>query len=313
MKVGIVGAGAVGATAGFAIVMSGAASELVIVDINEKLAAAQARDISHAIPFASSIPVSHGGYDRLAGAGVVVLTAGVGQKPGETRLQLLERNARVFQSIIPQALAAAPAAILLIATNPVDVMTQIATRISGLPRERVIGTGTVLDTARFRTLLGQRLGLAPRSIHAHVVGEHGDSEVLLWSAARVGGLPLDVVANQMGRAIEPEDRAKIDIGVRRAADLIIEGKGHTAFGIAGAVSRMVGAIGRNEQVILCCSIVNEEVLGVRRVALSLPRVVGRMGVIETLVPDMSDEERAALASSASVLKKAADPVEALLG
>ena len=312
MKVGIVGAGAVGATAAFAIVMSGAASELVIVDLNEKMAAAQAHDISHAIPFANPVPVHHGGYDMLKGAGVVVLAAGVGQKPGETRLQLLERNARVFQAIIPQALAAAPDAILVIATNPVDIMTQIATKISGLPRERVIGTGTMLDTARFRTLLGERLGMASRSIQAHVVGEHGDSEVLLWTAAHACGLPVDVVAEQLGRPLTDADRAAIDHDVRYAAYTIIEGKGHTAFGIGGGVSRMVGAIARNERVIICCSIVNDDVFGVPHVALSLPRVVGAKGILGTVVPDISESERNGLRRSAEVLKEAADPIEAAL-
>ena len=160
MKIGIVGAGAVGATAAFAVVMSGTADEVVLVDLNEKLADAQAQDIAHAIPFAHPVPIHSGRYADLAGAGVVVLAAGVGQKPGETRLQLLERNAKVFETIIGETLAAAPEAILLVASNPVDAMTQLATKISGLPRQRVIGTGTVLDTARFRFLLGERLGLA---------------------------------------------------------------------------------------------------------------------------------------------------------
>lgn len=313
MKVGIVGAGAVGATAAFAIVMSGSASEIVMVDLNEKLAAAQAQDIAHAIPFAHPVPIHAGGYERLEGADVIVLAAGVGQKPGETRLQLLERNARVFEVIIGKALAAAPGAILLVASNPVDAMTQIAARISGLPRERVIGTGTVLDTARFRFLLGERLGMAPRSIQAHVVGEHGDSEVLLWSAAHAGGLPVEVVAEQLGRPLTDEDRTRIDRDVRYAAYTIIEGKGHTAFGIGGGVSRLVGAINRNERVIACCSIVNSDVLGVGEVALSLPRVLGAKGVLDTVIPDMAEDERAGLRRSAEILKEAIDPVMQALG
>jgi L-lactate dehydrogenase len=313
MKVGIVGAGAVGATAAFAIVMSGAASEIVLVDLNEKLAAAQAQDIAHAIPFAHPVPIHPGGYEALEGADVIVLAAGVGQKPGETRLQLLERNARVFEVIIGKALAAAPGAILMVATNPVDAMTQIATRISGLPRERVIGTGTVLDTARYRYLLGERLGMAPRSIQAHVVGEHGDSEVLLWSAAHAGGLPVDVVAQQLGHPLTAEDRARIDHAVRFAAYTIIEGKGHTAFGIGAGVSRLVGAINRNERVIACCSIVNENVVGVEEVALSLPRIVGATGILDTITPDMVPEERAGLRRSAEILKTAIDPLMRTLG
>lgn len=313
MKVGVVGAGAVGATAAFAMVMSGSASEVVLVDANDKLAAAQAQDIAHAVPFARAVQVRHGPYAELAGAGVVVLSAGVAQRPGETRLQLLERNAAVFGAVIPAALAAAPDAILLVATNPVDVMTQVATRISGLPRSRVIGSGTVLDTARFRALLAARLGVAPKSVHAHVVGEHGDSEVLLWSGATVAGVPVDRCAGLLGRPLTAEDRAAIDEGVRRAAYRIIDGKGHTAFGIGGGLSRIVAAIAGNEQAVLTCSVLNDNVLGVPDVALSLPRVVGRSGVLSTIMPDLSAEEAAALKRSAEILKEAATPVERSLG
>ena len=309
MKVGIVGAGAVGATAGFAMVMSGSASEVVLVDMNEKLAAAQAQDIAHAVPFARAAQVRPGGYAALAGAGVVVLAAGVAQRPGETRLQLLERNAAVFASVIPSVLAAAPDAILLVATNPLDVMTQIATRISGLPPARVIGSGTILDTARFRALLADRLGVTPKSVHAHVVGEHGDSEVLLWSGATVACLPVDRCAERLKRPLTAEDRAAIDEGVRRAAYRIIDGKGHTAFGIGGGLSRIVAAIAGDERAVLTCSILNDDVLGVPDVALSLPRVIGAGGVLETVMPDLSDEEAAALKRSAEVLKEAVTSVE----
>lgn len=309
MKVGVVGAGAVGATAAFAMVMSGSASEVVLVDANEKLAAAQAQDIAHAVPFARAVQVRHGPYGELAGAGVVVLAAGVGQKPGETRLHLLERNAAVFGAVIPAALAAAPDAILLVATNPVDVMTQVATRISGLPRSRVIGSGTILDTARFRALLAAQLRVTPKSVHAHVVGEHGDSEVLLWSGATVAGVPVDRCADQLGRPLAAEDRAAIDEGVRRAAYRIIEGKGHTAFGIGGGLSRIVSAIAGNEQAVLTCSVLNDDVLGVPEVALSLPRVVGRSGVLGTIMPNFSEDEATALKRSAEILKEAATSVE----
>lgn len=312
MKVGIIGTGFVGSTAGFAMVMGGAASEVVLVDANPRLAAAQAQDIAHAVPFAHPAVVRAGAFADLAGAGVIVLAAGVGQKPGETRLQLLGRNAAVFRAIIEPALAVAPDAILLVATNPVDVMTQVAARLSGLPRERVIGSGTILDTARFRSLLAERLAVTPKSVHAHVAGEHGDSEVLLWSGATVAGVPVERFAQQTGRPLTAGDRAAIDEGVRRAAYRIIEGKGHTAFGIAGGLARIVAAVAGDERAVLSCSIVNDDVLGVPHVALSLPRVVGARGVLATIMPDLSDDERTALRHSAEVLKAAADPVEATL-
>ncbi len=188
MKIGVVGTGQVGSAAAYAMALTGAATEIVLVDHDPALARAQAEDIAHAVPFASATRVSDGGYPALAGAGIVVIAAGVPQVPGETRLDLLGRNAAVFRDVIARVLDAAPDAILLVASNPVDVMTQVATRLSGLPPARVIGSGTILDTARFRWLLGQHLGIAPQSVHAYVLGEHGDSEVLAWSSARAGGV-----------------------------------------------------------------------------------------------------------------------------
>lgn len=313
MKVGIVGAGFVGSTAAFAMVMTGAASEIVLVDANEALARSQAQDIAHAVPFARPVTVHAGPYAALEGAGIVVLSAGVGQKPGETRLDLLERNARIFGDVIPAVLAAAPDAVLLIATNPVDVMTQIATRISGLPPRRVIGSGTVLDTARFRALLAERLSVTPKSVHAHVIGEHGDSEVLLWSGATVAGLPVERAAAQFGRPLTAEDRATIDEGVRRAAYRIIAGKGHTAFGIGGGLARLVAAIAGDERMVTTCAMLNALVAGVPDVVLSLPRVIGADGVLETISPDRTPEEEAALRRSAEILKDAADSVERRMG
>ncbi|MBP2299892.1 L-lactate dehydrogenase [Azospirillum picis] len=313
MKVGIVGAGFVGSTAGFAMVTTAAASEVVLVDMNDALARAQAQDIAHAVPFTHAVSVHAGPYEALEGAGVVVLAAGVAQRAGETRLDLLERNAKVFGAIIPAVLKAAPDAVLLVATNPVDVMTQIATRISGLPRCRVIGSGTVLDTARFRFLLADRLKVTPRSVHAHVVGEHGDSEVLLWSSATVAGLPVERAADQLRRSLTAEDRAGIDEGVRRAAYHIINGKGHTAFGIGGGLARLVAAIGADERLVATCAMLNDEVAGVPQVVLSLPRVIGASGALDTILPNLSAEEEAALRRSAEILKEAADGVERRMG
>lgn len=177
----------------------------------------------------------------------MVLAAGVAQRPGETRLQLLDRNAQVFAQVVPRVLEAAPEAVLLVATNPVDVMTQVAYRLSGLPPGRVVGSGTILDTARFRALLAEYLRVAPQSVHAYVLGEHGDSEVLVWSSAQVGGVPLLEFAEARGRALSPEDRARIDEGVRRAAYRIIEGKGATYYGIGAGLARLVRAILTDEK------------------------------------------------------------------
>ncbi len=306
MKVGIVGAGNVGATAAFAMVLTGAASEIVLVDANAALANAQAHDILHATPLGRPVRVRAGKYTDLTGAGVVVLSAGVGQRPGETRLELLGRNAKVFGEIIPAVLNACPDAILVVASNPLDVMTEIAARISGLPAGRVFGSGTILDTQRFRALLGEHLGVSPTSVHAYVLGEHGDSEVLWWSGATAGSLSVSEMAEQQGRPLDASARAMIDDAVRRAAYTIIDGKGATWFGIGGGLARIVQAIRSDERVLLSVSAMTADVEGVRDVTLSLPRVVGAGGVISTLRPTLDASERAALRRSAEILKKAVD-------
>lgn len=301
MKVGIIGTGMVGSAAGFALVLGGGASEVVLIDHNPARALAEAEDISHAVPFGRSVLVRAGDYADLAGAGVVILAAGVSQKPGETRLQLLERNAEVFRRIIGAVTRAAPEAILLVATNPVDVMTHVATWLSGLDPSRVIGSGTILDTARFRSLLSRHLGIAPQSVHAHVLGEHGDSEVLGWSAARAGSVPIASFAAQVGAAITDAVRAEIDTGVRRAAYRIIDGKGATWHGIGAGLARIVRAIAADEGAVLTLSSRTTDIGGVPSVTLSLPRVLTRNGITAELRPDLDLSEADALAASARLL------------
>jgi L-lactate dehydrogenase len=305
MKVGIVGCGYVGSSAAYAMTIVGAASEIVLVDINEDLAKAQAEDLLHATPFANPVRIAAGDYPKLKGADLVVLACGVGQRPGETRLQLLARNVKIFKQVVPQVLGSAPEAVLLIASNPVDVMTDVVARFSGLPSGRVIGSGTILDTARFRTLLGEYLEVAPHSVHAYVLGEHGDSEVLVWSSAKVGGVPLHDFAGQSGRTLTEEVKSQIDDGVRRAAYRIIEGKGATYYGIGAGLARIASAIRDDERVVLTLSIPTEGIEGIEEVSLSLPRVVGAKGVVATLEPTLSAEERVALEKSADILRDAA--------
>ncbi|QJE72021.1 L-lactate dehydrogenase [Aerophototrophica crusticola] len=311
MKIGIVGAGAVGSTAAYAMLMRGVGSELVLVDRNTELAEAQARDILHATPFAYPARVRSGGYGELDGAGIVVLSAGANQKPGESRLDLLSRNAAIFGEIIPQVLDASPDAVFLVATNPVDVMTQVSAAIAakhGVPACRVIGSGTILDTARFRALLARHLCVSPKSVHAHVLGEHGDSEVLHWSTAKAGGLPVEEAGRQLGKPLTDADRAHIDDEVRHAAAAIIKGKGATWFGIGAGLARLAQMVQDDEQALATCSILTPEVAGVKDVALSLPRLVGRSGVVATLEPTLTGEEEKALARSAGILKAAFEGV-----
>ena len=301
MKIGIVGCGFVGSSGAFAIALEGKANELILVDLNAELAAAHAEDILHATPFSQPIRVAAGDFPMLKGAEMVILACGVGQKPGETRLQLLERNVKVFQDVVSRVLEHSPQAILLVVSNPVDIMTQVVTKISGLPSQRVIGSGTILDTARFRTLLAEHLTIAPHSVHAYVLGEHGDSEVLAWSSGKVGGVPVEEFATQIHRPITDEDKARIDDGVRRAAYRIIEGKGATYYGIGAGIARIVRAIGDNEGAVLTLS----NVQGSDSICLSLPRVLKAKGIETTIQPVLSNEEAQALKKSAEILKTAA--------
>lgn len=308
MKIGIVGAGMVGSSAGYALVMMGGVSEIVLVDRKDALARAQAEDISHAVPFVSATTVRSGDYADLVDAGIVILAAGVSQKPGETRLALLERNAEVFREVFREVVGAvgtaAPEAILLVATNPVDIMTAVATKLSGLPPQRVIGSGTILDTARFRSLIGRHLGISPQSVHAYVLGEHGDSEVLAWSNARAGSIALETFADQVGKRLDAAVRQTIDDGVRNAAYRIISGKGATYYGIGAGLARIVRAIAHDQRDVLSVSIVTGMVENVAEVPLSVPRVIGAAGVLADLFPELDREEQAALRKSAMLIKQA---------
>ena len=302
MKIGIVGAGMVGASAAYAMALTGVGSTLVLVDANEKLAQAQAEDIAHGTPFASPVNVMAGGYDALEGARVVVIAAGVSQKPGETRLDLLDRNIAVFRQVIAGIKRYAPDALLLIATNPVDIMTAVAVQLSGDDPTRVIGSGTILDTARFRHLLGLHLGVAPQSVHAYVLGEHGDSEVCIWSSATVGSTALADVAVRLGKGLDQQTRATLSTNVRDAAYSIIEGKGSTYYGIGAGVARIVRAILDDERVVLTVSIMTDGLDGIDNVPLSIPRLIGADGVLADLPIDLDDQEWQALKHSADVIR-----------
>lgn len=312
MKVGVVGSGLVGATAAYALVMRGVGREIVLVDKNEARAAAEADDLRHAVPFAHPLEVRSGGYPDLAGCRAVVLCAGVGQKPGETRLQLLRRNAAVFRDVVPAVLNHAPDATVVVATNPVDVMTHLAARLAseaGVPAGRVFGSGTTLDTARFRSLVGAHCGVDPHHVHGYVVGEHGDSEVLTWSLVTIGGMPLREFARMRGVDLSEEVRGGIDEKVRRAAYTIIGGKGATYYGIGSALARIVDAVLHDQRSILTVCAPAADVAGVKDVTVALPRLVGGCGVIETFPLPLGDAEQAQLRASAGVIRQALDELE----
>ena len=306
MKIGIVGSGLVGSATAYAMVLRRVASEIVLVDVNPALARAHAEDILHATPFSNPVQISAGDYGDLAGSGVIVLACGANQRPGETRLQLLERNAKIFEQVTANVVQHAPEAILLVASNPVDIMTHVVMAIAGLPPGRIIGSGTILDTARFRVLLGDHFGISAHSVHTYVLGEHGDSEVLIWSSAKIGGLLLAEFAEQSGKQLTAEIKAAIEDGVRRAAYRIIEGKGATYYGIGAGLARIVQAIRDDERAVLTVS--NTGLQGDEGVCLSLPRVVSSFGIVSTLQPSLSQEEREAMNKSAAILRDAARQV-----
>lgn len=312
MKIGIVGSGYVGATAAYALIMRGVGREIVLIDKDEARAKAEADDLLHAVPFAHQLEVRAGGYPDLEDAKVVLLTAGVGQRPGETRLELLGRNADVFRSIVPPTLEQAPEAVLVVATNPVDVLTHLSAQIAvqhGAPRSRVLGSGTTLDTARLRSLLGRHVGVDPHHVHAYVVGEHGDSEVLTWSLATIGGMPLARFCAEHDVRLDDAVRAGIDAQVRQAAYRIIEGKGATYYGIGSALARIVQAILADQRAILTVCAPAEQAAGVNDVTVSLPRLVGGGGVLGSFPLPVDEDEMKALSRSAQVVR---DAIEAIV-
>lgn len=307
MKVGIVGCGFVGSTAAYSLIMRGIGREIVLVDKNTARSVAEADDLFHAVPFSEPLTVRSGEYADLAGCRVVIIAAGVNQKPGETRLQLLERNAAIFADVVPAVVAAAPDTVLVVATNPVDVMTHLTSRLAarqGVSTERVFGSGTTLDTARFRALLGTHLGVDPHHVHAHVVGEHGDSEVLCWSSVMVSGLKLDDFSRVRNATLDDAKRQEIDQQVRKAAYRIIQGKQATYYGIGCALARIVDIVLHDQRSILTVCAPTPEVEGIVDVTLALPRLVGGAGVLATIPMALNGEEHALLKRSAATLKEA---------
>ncbi|HZD78811.1 MAG TPA: L-lactate dehydrogenase [Actinomycetota bacterium] len=300
MKVGVVGAGFVGAAAANALVLRHVATDVVLVDVNETKAAAEAADIAHVTPFSAPVRVGAGGYEQLAGSAVVVITAGRAQQPGQSRLELLRANARILRSVVAEVVAAAPDAVLLVATNPVDVMTRVIEQHAGLGGGRVFGTGTMLDTARFRQIVAARVGVDVTHVHGYVVGEHGDSEVLIWSSLDVAGRHLAAFVHAMGGAFGQEDRAEVEDEVVNAAERIIRGKGATYYGVAAAIAGAVEVILRNRRSIMTVSAWTPEY----GCSLSLPRLVSGPGVIRELGVSMDGGERSRLERSAEILRGA---------
>ena len=301
-KVGVVGAGLVGSSFAYALMIRELASELVMVDIDARRAEGQVMDLSHGLSFGKPMRITAGGYPDLRDADVVVIAAGAGQKPGETRLDLLARNAEIFSRIVPQVVEHNPDGIILIATNPVDILTYISLKESKLPPSKVIGSGTILDTSRFRFLLGRYYEVDARSVHAYIVGEHGDSELPLWSLANIGGVRLQEFAPLKNKEYDQKAMDQIFFGVRDAAYEIIKRKEATYYAIGLGLVSIVEAILGNHRTVLSVSALMTGQYGISDICLSLPCVVGAHGIEEILTLNISQEEERGFRASAEKLK-----------
>ena len=302
-KVAVVGCGFVGAACAFSLMQSGLFSEMVLIDADSAKAEGEALDISHGLPFAKPMKIYAGNYEDIRGSSLVIITAGANQKPGETRLDLVKKNIAIFKSIIPEITKQRFNGILLIVANPVDILTTVAIKLSGFPEHKVLGSGTVLDTARLKYELGNHLDIDPRSVHAFIIGEHGDSEIAAWSSANVSGIPLNDFCEMRGHFNHEEAMQKIAEDVKNSAYEIIARKKATYFGIAMAVKRICEAIVRDEKSILSVSSMMHGEYGIEGISLSMPAVVGKGGV-ETQVPiKLNENEISALQKSAATLQE----------
>ncbi|KYQ86319.1 MULTISPECIES: L-lactate dehydrogenase [Thermoactinomyces] len=301
-KIALIGTGFVGSSYAFAVLNQGLANELVLIDINKKKAEGDAMDLNHASPFGSRICVRAGDYEDCNDADLVVITAGANQKPGETRLDLVNKNAKIFQTIIAEVMKSGFDGLFLVATNPVDILSFLTMKYSGFPAHRVIGSGTILDTARFRYLLGEAYQINPQNVHAYIIGEHGDTELPVWSHAYIGTRPVSDYLKE-GKGPDKEQLDQLFTQVRDAAYQIIDLKGATYYAIAMGLVRLTQAIFRDENAILTVSTLLKGEYGLNDICLGVPAVINRSGVREVIELNLTEEERKKLHHSADILTK----------
>ena len=311
-KVAMIGCGFVGSASAFALMQSGMFSEMVLIDADRDKAEGEAMDISHGVPFAGNMKIYAGNYDDIVDAFIIIISAGAGQKPGETRLDLVNKNVAIFKSIIPEIVKRNYEGILLVVANPVDILTQIAIKLSGFSENRVIGSGTVLDSARLRYKLGEHLAVDSRSVHAFIVGEHGDSEVAVFSSANVSGVKLDDFCEMRGHYRHKESTEAIAKQVKNCAYEIIEKKQATYYGIAMAIKRICEAIVKDEKSILPVSHMIHDICGINNVVLSMPAIVGKNGLESEVPIELNGEEALKLKQSADSLSEILDTVKKVL-
>ena len=308
-KVAIVGCGFVGSASAIALMQSGLFAEIVLVDVDRNRAEGEALDISHGMPFAHPSKIYAGDYNDIDDAAIIVITAGANQKPGDTRLDLVQKNVAIFKTIIPQISERNYQGIILVVSNPVDILTYVTLKLSGMPATRVLGSGTVLDSARFKYILGEHLSVDPRNVHARIIGEHGDSEIAAWSLANISGIPLDTFCELRGRTNRQEDMDRIAEDVKNAAYEIIKKKRATYYGIAMTVTRICEAITRDEKPILPVSNYLDGDYGLHDIVLSMPAVVGKDGIEYKVPITLNEKETAQLKESAATLRAVIDKLD----
>lgn len=301
-KISVVGAGAVGSAASYALMQSGLCQELVLVDINKAKAEGEVMDLNHCADFISPMKIVSGDYEKTKDSDIVVITAGVAQKPGETRIQLVERNVAIFKSMIPEIVKYSPDSILLVVSNPVDILSYVTYKLSGFPKERVIGSGTLLDSSRMKYEISKRLDVSPKNIETYIMGEHGDTEFSAWSLTKVNGIDIENYAELVGVDIDKE-KDEIEHNVKNAAYEVINRKGATDFAIGMSITRICKAIVNDERAILPVSSLVENYYGIDEIYLGIPAIVGGSGLIKNLKVDLNDEEVKSLQNSARALKE----------
>ncbi len=302
-KIAIVGTGFVGSTTAYTLMLSGLISELVLIDINARKAEGEAMDMNHGMPFVRPVKIYGGDYSDCKDADIVVITGGANQKPGETRIDLVNKNTAIFRDVIGNIVKYNTDCILLVVTNPVDILTYVTYKLSGFPKNRVIGSGTVLDSARFKYMIGEHMGIDPRNVHAYIIGEHGDTEVPTWSLASIAGVPMDTYCKDCRSCDSESFKETTYNNVKNAAYEIIDRKGATYYAVALAVRRIVEAIVRNENSILTVSSLLEGEYGLEDICLSIPSQVNSEGISRIINVPLSDEEKALLQKSAKSLKE----------
>ena len=305
-KVTIIGVGSVGATIAYTLVASSSVSQIVLIDVNSEKAESEAMDIKQATPFLSPANIYEGEYPDAAGSDIVIITSGVGRKPGQSRIDLAQTNVNIIAQIAPQIVKYAPDAIYLMVANPVDVLTYVFEKISGLPKGQVIGSGTILDTIRLRTRLSELYSINQKQVHAYVLGEHGDSSFVAWSTANIAGIPLkeysDAMVDTKVLPISPYSREEVEEYVKKSGGKIIAGKGATFYGIAASVTNIVNSLYSGVDSVLALSSMLQGEYGISDVCLSIPCVLGKKGIITTLTPTLNPEELTKLQDSATMLK-----------